>query len=200
MRAPGRQQSIPTCRSRHWREARTMTASDVSAISVSRAPAAGVASVDPQVANPEQLSPARLLALFLVPGALMTAAFVALAPVAEALALPPITALLTAIVGVLVPIEVGVILWAARGTGSVLGVIPYRLGMPLRTWVWLVPTLVVAAFVGFGLHQIIEPQLIASLFGWMPAWFVTPIAVDTVRTYSAAVWAGTLVAFFIING
>jgi membrane protease YdiL (CAAX protease family) len=100
----------------------------------------------------------------------------------------------------MVPIEVGVILWAARGTGSVLGVIPYRLAMPLRTWLWLVPTLIFAAFVGFGLHQVIEPQLIATLFDWMPAWFVTPIAVDTVGSYSAALWAGTLVAFFAING
>jgi hypothetical protein len=52
-------------------------------------------------ATPDQLPPVRLLAFFLVPGALMTIAFVMLAPVAETLALPPITAPLAAIVGVL---------------------------------------------------------------------------------------------------
>ena len=55
---------------------------------------------------------------FLVPGALTTVAFVALAPLVERLGLPPITALLGAIVGVLVPIELGVVLRAARRAGG----------------------------------------------------------------------------------
>ena len=67
---------------------------------------------------PDQLPLPRLIALFLVPGALMTVAFVLLAPVVERLGLPPIVALLAAIVGVLVPIELGVVLAAGRGTGS----------------------------------------------------------------------------------
>ena len=126
-------------------------------------------------ASPAQLPTARLLALFLVPGALMTLAFVLLAPVVEGLGFPPIAALLVAIVGVLVPFELGVILRASRGTGSWRTVIPYRQPMPLRTWVWLVPALIVAAFVGFGVHQLIEPWLIGTFFCWLPGWFVTPI-------------------------
>ncbi len=149
---------------------------------------------------PDQLPLTKLLALFLVPGALMTVAFVILAPVLEAAGFPPIVALLAAIMGVLVPVEVGVVLRASRGSGSRLSVITYRRPMPARTWLWLVPTLIVAAFVGFGLHQAIEPQLIAGLFGWLPAWFVTPISMDHVGDYSSTVWIVTLVAFFAING
>jgi membrane protease YdiL (CAAX protease family) len=146
------------------------------------------------------LSLAKLVALHLVPGALMTLAFVALAPIVEAIGFPPIMALLVAIVGVLVPFELGVVLWAGRGTGSRLGAIPYRRPVPLRTGLWLVPALIVAAFVGFGLHQMIEPQLIKSLFGWLPQWFVTPISMDRVGEYSSAVWVVTLALFFAING
>ena len=62
------------------------------------------------------------------------------------------------------------------------------------------PTLIVAAFVGFGLHQLIEPPLIAGLFGWLPDWFVTPIDLDGADAYSRTVWVATLVAFFAING
>ena len=149
---------------------------------------------------PDQLPLAKLLALFLVPGALMALAFVTLAPLVEALGFPPILALLGAIMGVLVPFELGVVLWAGRGAGSRLGVITYRRPMPLRTWLWLVPALIVAAFAGFGIHQVIEPQLIQSLFGWLPQWFVTPISMDRVDDYSSAVWVVTLVAFFAING
>jgi membrane protease YdiL (CAAX protease family) len=174
-----------------------MTVTDTPA---DKARAAATRVVDASTALPEQLPLTKLLALFLVPGALMTLAFVALAPVAETLGFPPIVALLVAIVGVLVPFELGVVLWAGRGTGSRLSVITYRRPMPLRTWLWLVPALIVAAFAGFGIHQVIEPQLIARLFGWLPQWFVTPISMDQVGDYSRTVWIVTLVAFLAING
>ena len=149
---------------------------------------------------PEQLSTPRLLVLFLVPGALMTLAFVVLAPVVERLGLPPIAALLLAIVAVLVPFELGVILRASRGTGSWRSVIPYRRPMTLRTWLWLVPVLILAAFLGFGIHQVVEPWLISTFFGWLPQWYVTPISIDHVVDYSSTVWTLTLVAFLAING
>lgn len=149
---------------------------------------------------PDQLSLPRLLALFLVPGALMTVTFVVLAPVVDAAGFPAIVALLLAIVGVLVPFELGVVLRAGRGTGARFGAVTFRRPMRLLTWLWLVPTLIVAAFAGFGIHQVIEPQLIQSLFGWLPDWFVSPISMDHVKDYSSAVWAATLVAFFAING
>jgi membrane protease YdiL (CAAX protease family) len=159
------------------------------------------ATAEPAAASfPDQLPPPRLLAFFLVPGALMTLAFVLLAPIVEGLGLPPIVALLVSIVGVLVPIELGVVLAAGRGTGSALGAVPFRQAMPLRTWLWLVPTLIVAAFLGFGIHQVIEPQLIDGLFGWLPDWFVTPIDIDRVGDYSDAAWTATLIVFLVING
>ena len=130
----------------------------------------------------------------------MTLAFVVLAPVVDGLGLPPITALLAAIVGVLVPIELGVVLRAGRRAGGMLGAIPYREPMRPMTWLWLVPTLIVVAFVGFGVHQLIEPPLIDGLFGWLPDWFVTPMDLDGVGTYSSSVWTVTIVAFLVING
>jgi membrane protease YdiL (CAAX protease family) len=158
------------------------------------------AAVATSSATRDQLPLARLLALFLVPGALMTLAFVAVAPLVEAAGFPPIMALLVSIVGVLVPFELGIVLWASRGTGSRLGAVAFRRSMPRRTWLWIVPTLIIAAFVGFGLHQMIEPRLIEGLFGWVPAWFVTPIPMDRLHDYSAAAWLVTLFLFFVING
>jgi uncharacterized protein len=148
----------------------------------------------------DQLSYPRLVALALVPGALMTAAFVLLAPVVDRAGFPTIAALLLAIVLVLVPFELGVVLWAGRGTGSALGGIPYRRSIPGRTWLWLVPALILLAFVGFGVHQLIEPALISGLFGWLPQWFVTPIAIDHIADFPRTVWIVTIVAFLAING
>jgi hypothetical protein len=137
--------------------------------------------------------------LFLVPGALITLAYVLLAPVIDAAGFPPIAALLVAIVIVLLPFELGVILRASRGQG-IRSVMPYRRPMSIRDWVWLVPVLIVAAFVGFGVSMAIEPTIINSLFGWLPDWFVRPIDPDRVREYSREAWLVTLGAYFVLNG
>ena len=76
-------------------------------------------SVGPDRANVvEQLSVPKLIALHLVPGALVTVAFVLLAPLVKAVGLPPIAALLAAILVVLVPVELGIVLRAVRRDGG----------------------------------------------------------------------------------
>jgi CAAX protease family protein len=146
-----------------------------------------------------QLGLSTLLGLFLVPGALLTIVYVVLAPVVDGAGFPPIAALLVAILVVLVPFELGVVLRASRGRG-IRSVMPYRRPMPLRDWLWLVPLLIVAAFVGFGVSMAVEPTIIDSLFGWLPDWFIRPIDPDRVQEYSREAWLLTLAAYFIING
>ena len=149
----------------------------------------------------EQLGLPKLLVFFLVPGALMTVAFLAIAPFIETAGFPPIAALLVAILVVLVPIELGVLLRASRGhPDGIRSVVPYRRPMPIRDWLWLVPVLVVAAFIGFGLSMAIEPTVIDNLFGWLPDWFVRPIDPDRVGDYSREAWLLTLGAYFVLNG
>ena len=87
----------------------------------------------------EQLSAPKLVALHLVPGALVTVAFVALAPLVKAAGLPPIAALLAAILLVLVPVELGIVLRAVRRYGGAAAV-PYRQRLALREWFWLSPS------------------------------------------------------------
>src|SRR6187401_1527969 len=165
----------------------------VATIPLAAAPASRPAAV-------EQLSVPALLALHLIPGALVTLAYVALAPIVEGAHFPPIAALLTAIALVMVPVELGLIAWASRGLGtSPLAAVSYREPMPLRDWAWLVPLLIVLAFAGFGLSMVFEPQVISNLFGWVPDWFVSPISIDAIGSYSASVWIVTLVAYFALN-
>ena len=146
----------------------------------------------------EQLSIPKLIALHLIPGALVTIAFVVLAPLVHSVGLPPIAALLAAILLVLVPCELGVVLRTLRRDGGPAA-LPYRQRLGLREWLWLIPVLIVAAFVGFGVHRLGEPRLIAGLFGWLPDWFVVPIPLGGVNDYSAAAWTVTLSAFFVLN-
>ncbi len=155
----------------------------------------------PPTRDVEQLRLPTLLALFLVPGALMTVAFVVLAPVVERAGFPPIAALLIAILVVLLPIELGVLLRAGRGNPQpIRSVVPYRRPMPILDWLWLVPVLIVAGFIGFGLSMAFEPAVIDGLFGWLPDWFVRPLDPDRVGDYSREVWLVTLAAYFVLNG
>jgi CAAX protease family protein len=148
-----------------------------------------------------QLSTPVLLALHLVPGILMTAGYVLFAPLAANVGLPPIAALLAAIVLILVPIELGILASAARAEGaSLAALIPFRSPIAGRTWAWLVPALILLGFLGFGLHQAIEPALISALFGWLPEWYVSPIVLGQVGNYSVTAWIVTLVAYLAING
>jgi uncharacterized protein len=157
-------------------------------------------SSSPKAAT-EQLSWPTLLALFLVPGALTTAAYVLLAPSVERAGFPPIAALLVAILIVLVPFELAVILRSGgRGANGIMSTVRYRRAMPMRDWVWLVPILIAVAFVGFGLSMAFEPVVIDRLFGWLPSWFVRPIDVDRIGAYSRDAWLVTLVAYLVLNG
>jgi membrane protease YdiL (CAAX protease family) len=152
-------------------------------------------------AHPERLRVPVLLALFLVPGAMVTAVFVLLAPFVERAGFPAIAALLVAILIVLVPIELGVILRSGgNGARGIMSAVSYRRAMPVRDWVWLVPVLVVAAFVGFGLSMAIEPAIIDRLFSWLPDWFVRPIDVGRIGDYSREAWLLTLVTYLVVNG
>ena len=152
-----------------------------------------------QAESVEQVSSAKLVALHLIPGTLMTVAFVMFAPVVKAAGFPPIAALLAAILLVLVPIELGIVLRTVRREG-VAAAVPYRKRLRTREWLWLVPILIGAAFVGFGIHRLIEPWTIAHFFGWLPEWYISPLPLSGIDDYAAGPWIITLCAFFLLNG
>jgi uncharacterized protein len=146
----------------------------------------------------------QVLALHLVPGALMTVAFVLLEPLADAAGFPPIAALLVAIVAILIPVELALVIRAGdRGAGvrdAIANAVPYREHVAGRRWLWLVPALILAAFVGFGITASVEPQITSALFGWLPDWFVRPIDLDRTAAYTRSAWLVTLAGYFVVNG
>ncbi len=140
--------------------------------------------------------------LHLLPGAIATILFVLIEGPVTSLGLPPLTAFLLAIAVVIIPFELGLLLWLGKkrnGRLSLDGVVLYREPMPARDWAWLVPVLVLAAFLGFGLLAAVEPAIQSALFGWLPDWFRQLINFDTITDYDRNVWIVTLAAYFALN-
>jgi membrane protease YdiL (CAAX protease family) len=66
-------------------------------------------------------------------------------------------------------------------------------------WAWLVPVLLVVSILGFGLVGAIEPSIQTSLFGWLPDWYVRPLPVDDVASFTRTAWIVTLTLFVVLN-
>lgn len=141
----------------------------------------------------------RLLLLHLIPGALATLVFVLLAGSVEAAGYPPLAALLISIALVIIPFELGVVLFAGRRERGLLSAIPYRDRMTARDWVILVPVLVVAGILGFGLVGVVEPSIRDILFGWLPGWYLSPLPTDEIGRFSSTAWTTTLGAYLVLN-
>ena len=46
----------------------------------------------------------------------------------------------------------------------------------------------------------VDNLLAQTLLGWAPTWYLRPIDVDLVGSYSRAAWAVTLVGYLVLNG
>jgi membrane protease YdiL (CAAX protease family) len=119
-------------------------------------------------------------------------AFFALGPPLHSVGIPPIGALLVAVAFVLVPIQLGYLLYQGRrrtGRPTLEGVVQYRHSLSRRTYWTLIPALVVWALV------VALPflSLKGSLFAWIPDWMDDLFGTDDPRRYSQAtlviVWA-----------
>jgi membrane protease YdiL (CAAX protease family) len=142
-----------------------------------------------------------LVVLSLAPGAAGALAYIALAGGIQAAGYPPLAALLVAITVVILPSELAILLLArsrARAAGEPL--IPYRERMPVSSWAWLVPALLLAALVGSAIAMFADAAVAKGLFSWLPAWYLRPIDFQVVGRYSATAWVVTLAAYMVLNG
>ena len=145
------------------------------------------------------------VAYHLLPGLLIMAVTVAAIPVVKAAGLPPIAALVLALLVAQLPVQLGHLLiqgWRRNGRLSLAGVVLYR--ERLR-W-WLYPPLVVGILawswlMWFALNPV-STALKAALFTWLPPGFAATSSADTASLvgYPRSVLLLTFGAYLIING
>ncbi len=147
----------------------------------------------------EQHSVARTVVLHLLPGALITAFYVGAAPVVRSLGFPSLMAIFLAIVFVLIPFELGYLIYQARKNGSTVGnVVLYRQPVPRGQFV----ALVLGLLAWWGICSVLlfpplDEFFIENVFSWLPGWFL--FAEDFTR-YSTAALLITWTFGLVVNG
>jgi len=118
----------------------------------------------------EQHSAARTLVLHLLPGALFLVFFVAIAPLLWRIGFPPVMAIYLATVFVLIPFELGYLIYQARKNGTSLGnIVLYRQPVPKGQLVLFVVALFVGGSVIGALLQPVDFFVKENLFSWVPS-------------------------------
>lgn len=151
--------------------------------------------------------PVRLsVALHLLPGVLIVAAYVLLGiPVAEALRYPSVFGFLVVIPFVLVPVELGLLLylgWKRNGRASLVGVVLYR-GRPMRRGALaaLVVALLAWSFVVGAVLSLLDSYIFREFFSWLPERFFIGVGPGEYLTdYARAAAVVTLLASLVLSG
>ena len=167
---------------------------------VSRSGSSGSSGDPMRYVSPEQHSLPRSIGLHLLPGV----ALLGFVLVAAVLGVPAILALLVGIALVIVPIELGYLLYQGRsktGRWSVWEVLDYREPMPARRIVlWAAPLVAWFIVMLFLSVAVLDERIADGLFAWYPASVREFASFEGDSTYATWVVVVVFAAAFAING
>jgi membrane protease YdiL (CAAX protease family) len=152
----------------------------------------------------ESLSVGTLLAFVFIPALLILAFFVAFAPLCTAHGIPSLLTLLAAILVVLLPVELGTLLFLGRkrnGRLSLEGIVLNREKMPG----WLYPVAALVLFAWAALFFVVvfaktDTYIEHRLFGWLPPWFFIDGFAKDPTAYSPAILKITALSMLALDG
>jgi uncharacterized protein len=152
----------------------------------------------------ESLSIGKLLAFVFVPALLILVFFIAFAPLCAAHGIPSLLALLAAILIVLLPVELGTLLYLGKkrnGRLSLEGIVLNREKMPG----WLYPAAGLVLFAWAALCFVVifaktDAYIEHRLFGWLPAWFFIDAFAKNPAAYSPIILKITAISMLALDG
>lgn len=152
---------------------------------------------------PLQMALGRSILLHLLPGALISLFYFLLGPTMMRAGYPPVAALFLGILLVLIPVELGYLLYLGRKRNartSLTGIVLYREPLPWRNYALLVPALLLWGALWFGLRSPVESSLASSAFSWMPLWSLPATGLDQHAGIQQSALVTTFVAGIVLNG
>ncbi len=147
----------------------------------------------------EQLTPSRMLALYLAPGMIITIVFILTAALTSPLGIPASLALLFTWSVAGVPILLGILFyegWRRNGRWSLAGIVLYTEHLPLRSYLWLIPVLFLWEGITSTLAIPVAEGFRKVAFAWWPDWLVLSTFAQNLSHYSPGVlWAVVTLSF-----
>lgn len=151
---------------------------------------------------PAQTIP-QTIALHLLPGALITAFYFLIAPLVIRAGYPASMSLLLCISFILIPFELGFLLYRGyqqNGRLSLENVVLYREPMPVWQYFVLVPLLLGWTAAAFILLSPLDDYLIRTFFTWFPAWSIPATFLNSATQYSQSALLVTFLVALVFNG
>jgi len=154
--------------------------------------------------NIKQHSIIKSIVLHLLPGILIVIFYTIFAPIFERNGIPPMLALLCAIAVILIPFQLGLLLYKGRkknGKLSLKGIVVYR--KPVRAWQYIVislPLLIWGILIFFLVAPQIDKYLLSNIYFWLPEWFNISNFTNNMEQYSRGSLLLTGILLIILNG
>jgi membrane protease YdiL (CAAX protease family) len=154
--------------------------------------------------NVQQQSLIHSIIYHMVPGICILIAFIVLAPILDRLTMPSAMALFIVIGFILIPVELGILLYQGKkltGRFSLKEVVLYRERLPVKQYIgfgvvlfiWIMLILIVV-------FSPIDNYLAKQLFFWLPDWFFTTSIIENIGRYSKSVILVTAILGVLFNG
>ncbi len=141
------------------------------------------------------------LALHILPGVAMLAFVALVAPLLRSRGLPPIFAGKLAILCVLVPIELGYLVylgWKRNGRPSLHGVVRYRESIPWWQYLVAAPLMVIWFLITMSWWR--QTAAATGLLIWLPPWLLDPVSLAPSGPYGEGTRLTLLVVSILLSG
>ncbi len=139
--------------------------------------------------------------LHLLPGVMITIVFVLLGPWLRQNHLPPLLAILISILIILIPVELGWIVFLGFRRNNKLsldGIVLNRKPLPKKDYFCLIPFLLIWSILVFTLLEKFDLAIMSRFFYWLPDWF--QISQLNSGDYSQSILTTTFLLFLLLNG
>lgn len=124
--------------------------------------------------NVKQNSISKSIALHLLPGAVGTIVYIIIAPSLIKSGYPSLLGILLAVAVIILPIELGYLLYQARknnGSLSLKGIVLYREALPKWQYVVIPLGLILWGFLATGITSLLDNLIAKAWFSWLPDWY-----------------------------
>ena len=149
-----------------------------------------------------QLSSLKIILLHLLPGLAGTIAYIFSTPILMKSGYPSMFSILVAAVLVILPIELGYLLYQAKqinGTFSLKNIVLYREPIPKWQYVVIPLVLIIWGFLATGITPLLDNVIMKAWFSWLPEWYAI-FNVAQLQGYARPALLVTFWVGLIVNG